>query len=68
MEYKVCSKCLVEKPMTLYYFSLQQTNKNKFVSECKVCKKKYHAQWREKKRLSQDPDKERMKWELVLTG
>ena len=52
---------MVEKPMTLEFFGLQQKNQKRFLTECRACKKSYHLQYRENKRLSQDPDKERMK-------
>jgi hypothetical protein len=61
MEYRVCSKCMTEKPMTLEFFGLQQKNQNRFLTECRDCKRNYHIQYRENKRLSQDPDRERMK-------
>lgn len=61
MEYKICSKCGTEKPMTLEFFSVQQKNHKRFMTECKECKKIYQLKYHENKRREKDLDGKRMR-------
>ena len=60
-ESRVCSKCMIEKPLTTEFFGPQQKNKARLHTECRECKKKYMRQWQENKRLSKDPEEKRLK-------
>jgi hypothetical protein len=61
METRVCSKCKIEKPLTLEYFGIAQKNKNRMHTECKVCKLYYMRQYHQDKKLKKDPDGKRLK-------
>ena len=61
METRVCSKCQIEKPLTVEYFGMAQKNKNRLHTECKVCKLYYMRQYQQNKKLTKDPDEKRMK-------
>ena len=61
MEYRVCSKCKIEKPLTEEFFGPQQKNKARLHTECRVCKKAYMRKWQQNKRLSRDPEEKRLK-------
>ena len=61
MEMRVCSKCYIEKPLTLEYYAIAQRNKNRFHTECRVCKKAYIKKWHENKRASEEVDRKREK-------
>ena len=61
MEYRVCSKCHMQKPLTLEFYGMAQKNKNRMHTECKECKLKYMKQWQTNKRLSKDPETKREK-------
>ena len=61
MEYRVCSKCHMEKPLTLEFYGMAQKNKDRLHTECKECKLKYMKQWQQNKRAEQEVDKKRDK-------
>jgi len=61
METRVCSKCKIEKPLTVEYFGMAQKNKNRLHTECRVCKLYYMRQYQQNKKLTKDPDEKRMK-------
>lgn len=61
MEYRVCSKCYVEKPLTDEFFGPQQRNWSKLHTECRACKKAYIKQWQANKRAEQEVDRKRNK-------
>ena len=61
MEYRTCSKCNIEKPLTIEYYHVAHKNKARFHTECRVCKKNYMKKWQENKRLSKDPEEKRLK-------
>lgn len=60
-ESRICSKCKIEKPLTLEFFGPQQKNKARLHTECRACKLAYMKKWQENKRLSRDPEEKRMK-------
>jgi len=60
-ESRVCSKCKIEKPLTHDFFGPQQKNKARLHTECRQCKKEYMKKYQENKRLSRDPERDRMK-------
>ena len=41
MQYKTCTKCGEEKPLTSEYFGKRSKSKDGYRSECKCCRKKY---------------------------
>ena len=61
MEYRICSKCKMEKPLTLEFYGMAQKNKNRMHTECKECKLKYMKEWQQNKRLSKNPEANREK-------
>ena len=65
METRVCSKCKIEKPLTLEYFGIAQRNternKNRMHTECRVCKLYYMRTYQQNKKLIKDPDEKRIK-------
>ena len=61
MEYRVCSKCHMQKPLTLEFYGMAQKNKNRMHTECKECKLKYMKQWQQNKRAEQEVDGKREK-------
>ena len=44
IEYKVCSKCKVKKPLTKEFFRYRYTQ-NRFYSQCKECEKIYNKEY-----------------------
>ena len=61
MQYRTCSKCKIEKPLTEEFFGPQQKNKARLHTECRVCKKKYMDKWQADRRAEQEVDKKRDK-------
>ena len=61
MEYRVCSKCHMKKPLTLEFYGMAQKNKNRMHTECKECKLKYMKKWQQNKRAEQEVDGKREK-------
>lgn len=61
MEYRTCTKCKIEKPLTLEYYKASRKSKSNFSTACRECMKKYMATWQENKRLSRDPEEKRLK-------
>ena len=62
MEHRTCSKCKIEKPLTLEFYHVAHKNKARFHTECRVCKKNYMKKWQEQKRLVlRDTDNKREK-------
>ena len=61
MQYRVCTKCGMELPLTFEFFGVQQTNHKRFLTECRECKKIYQLRYQEKKRLDKDVESKRMK-------
>ena len=51
----------MEKPTTLEFYGVQQTNNKRFLTECRECKKIYQLRYQEKKRLDKDVEANRMK-------
>ena len=60
-ESRVCSKCKIEKPLTIEFFGPQQKNKARLHTECRECKLKYMKQWQADKRAEQEVDRKRDK-------
>jgi hypothetical protein len=60
-EFRVCSKCRIEKPLTEEFFGPQQKNKARLHTECRVCKKAYMTKWQQNKRAEQEVDAKRDK-------
>lgn len=60
-ESRICSKCKIEKPLTVEFFGPQQRNKARLHTECRECKLKYMKQWQQNKKLSRDPEEKRQK-------
>jgi len=60
-EFRVCSKCKIEKPLTVEFFGPQQKNKARLHTECRVCKKAYMTKWQQNKRAEQEVDAKRDK-------
>ena len=56
-ESRVCSKCKIEKTLTIEFFGPQQKNKARLHTECRECKLKYMKQWQANKRAEQDCNK-----------
>lgn len=48
-----CIKCNQEKPATAEFFSRQSYDKDKLLSQCKVCRNRYNKQYRETNKASQ---------------
>ena len=61
MEYRTCTKCKIEKPLTLEYYKASRKSKSNFSTACRECMKNYMAKWQENKRLSRDPEEKRLK-------
>jgi hypothetical protein len=61
MEYRTCSKCKIEKPLTDEFFGPQQKNKAKLHTECRVCKKAYMNKWQQNRTAKQEVDRKRDK-------
>jgi hypothetical protein len=61
MEYRTCSKCYIEKPLTEEYFGWTNKKRVTLQTECRVCKKAYMDKWRLNKLLSRDPEEKRQK-------
>lgn len=60
-EYRVCSKCKIEKPLTTEFFGPQQKNQARLHTECRDCKLKYMRQWQADRRAEQEVDRKRDK-------
>jgi hypothetical protein len=60
-ESRVCSKCHIEKPLTLEFFGPQQKNHARFQTQCRVCKKAYTEKWQADRRAEQEVDRKRDK-------
>ena len=60
-ESRVCSKCKIEKPLTIEFFGPQQKNKARLHTECRECKLKYMKQWQANKKAEQEVDRKRDK-------
>jgi hypothetical protein len=60
-ESRICSKCKIEKPLTSEFYGPQQKNKARLHTECILCKREYMKKYQENKRLSRDPERDRMK-------
>ena len=61
MQYRTCSKCKIDKPLTDEFFGPQQKNKARLHTECRVCKKSYMRKWQQNKRAEQEVDQKRDK-------
>lgn len=61
MQYRVCSSCYVEKPLTPEFFGPQKNNWSGLHTYCRACKKEYLKQWQLKRKLSRDPEEKRKK-------
>ena len=61
MEYRTCSNCKITKPLTDEFFGPQQKNKARLHTECRQCKYEYMKKYQQNKRLSRDPEANRMK-------
>jgi hypothetical protein len=60
-ESRVCSKCKIEKPLTLEFFGPQQKNKARLHTECRVCKVAYMKKWQADRKAEQEVDRKRDK-------
>jgi hypothetical protein len=60
-EFRICSKCHIEKPLTTEFFGPQQKNKARLHTECRACKLEYSRRYSEKKKLSRDPEQRRLR-------
>jgi hypothetical protein len=58
---RVCSKCYIEKPLTDEFFGYTNKHRVTLQTECRLCKKAYINKWILNKKLSQDPERDRMK-------
>ena len=47
---KKCTKCGVEKPVTIDFFPKRDSSKDGFRNECKLCKKEYIRNYYENNR------------------
>lgn len=61
MEYRVCSKCHMEKPLTLEFFAHQQRNKVLFQTQCRMCKLEYLQKWSADRYAKKDIEHKRKK-------
>ena len=61
MQYRTCSKCCIEKPLTEQFFGWTNKHRVTLQTECRVCKKAYMDKWRLNKELSKDPEEKRLK-------
>jgi hypothetical protein len=61
MEYRTCSKCHMDKPLTIEFFGPQQKNKARLHTECRECKLKYMKKWQEDRKAEQEVDRKRDK-------
>jgi hypothetical protein len=61
MQSRVCSKCKIEKPLTLEFFGPQQKNQARLHTECRECKKAYLKKWQADRKAEQEVDKKRDK-------
>ena len=61
MEYRVCSKCKMEKPLTLEFFGPQQKNKARMHTECRLCKLAYMRKWQADRTAELEVDRKREK-------
>ena len=61
MQYRTCSKCKIDKPLTEEFFGPQQKNNAILHTECRVCKKKYMDKWQADRRSEQEVDRKRDK-------
>jgi len=61
VEYRTCSKCKIEKPLTDEFFGPQQKNKAKLHTECRVCKLAYMRKWQKNRTAKQEVDRKREK-------
>lgn len=60
-ESRVCSRCKIEKPLTLEFFGPQQKNKARLHTECRLCKLAYMKKWQADRRAEQEVDRKREK-------
>lgn len=60
-ESRVCSKCKIEKPLTIEFFGPQHKNKARLHTECRECKLKYMKKWQADRKAEQEVDKKRDK-------
>ena len=60
-ESRVCSKCKIEKPLTIEFFGPQQKNKARLHTECRVCKVAYMKKWQANRTAEQEVDRKRDK-------
>lgn len=60
-ESRVCSKCKIEKPLTVEFFGPQQKNKARLHTECRMCKLAYMKKWQANKKAEQEVDRKRDK-------
>ena len=58
---RICSKCYIEKPLTLEFYAIADKNNGRMHRECRICKKNYLKQYQINKRLSRDPEADRVK-------
>lgn len=61
MEYRTCSKCKIEKPLTLEFFGPQQKNKARMHTECRLCKLAYMRNYQANKQAEKEVDRKREK-------
>lgn len=61
MEYRTCSNCKINKPLSLEFYGVAQKNKGRMHTECKECKLKYMKKWQANRKAEQEIDKKRDK-------
>lgn len=61
MQTRTCSKCYIEKPLTLEFYGIANKDNGRMHTECRACKKNYLKQYQINKRLSKDPEADRMR-------
>lgn len=61
MQYRTCSKCKIEKPLTTEFFALQQRNKVLFQTQCRICKLDYLRKWSADRYAKRDIEHKRKK-------
>jgi hypothetical protein len=61
VEYRICSKCKMEKPLTLEFFGPQQKNKARMHTECRLCKLAYMRKYNENRTAKLEVDRKREK-------
>lgn len=62
MQYRICSKCKIEKPLTLEFFARQHKNKALMTTQCRQCTLEYMQKWNADRKAERDIDWKREKY------